>query len=105
VVVVKMFDQLPWWSFLIPVFILGCITSILKWQAPAFVAGFIAGFMLWFGMNLYVDIAYHGLILSRWEPLIKITMLLMTGLVGGLLTGLALYAGKKTIAYDKVAVL
>ena len=60
--------------------------------------------MVWFGANLCFDMTYNGIILNKIGLLLsvhKIIVLLISGIIGGLLTGLALYAGKSMIIYNK----
>lgn len=90
-------DIFPWWSFVIPVLILGAVIGVKKWQVPGFATGFICGFIVWFGLNWYFDLTQNGIVLSKVGQLLsvpKIVILLMAGIIGGVLTGLALYAGK-----------
>jgi hypothetical protein len=100
-----MINGLPWWSFVIPVSILGVIISYRKWNVPGFAVGFIAGFMVWLMANLYFDITLGGTILNKMALLLslsKITLLLFSGIIGGVLTGLALYTGKSIVSERKI---
>ena len=89
-------DSLPWWSFVIPIIIFGIILSFLKWNVASFGIGFLSGFVVWFVTNLYFDRSYNsifykiGLLLS--VP--KGVVLVISGLIGGIITGLALYSGR-----------
>lgn len=92
---------LPWWIFTVPVFVLGIVTALLKWEIKAFASGFLAGFIVWLGMNTYSDFSNGGIIFERMATLMavhKIVVLLAAGITGGLLTGFALYAGKGMIS-------
>jgi len=91
-----MISNLPWWSFIVPVFIFGAITGFRQSKHPVFLTGFLSGFVTWAGANWYFNTIYNN-------PLYKIGLLLnlpvflliiIAGIAGGLLTGLALYAGK-----------
>ena len=93
-------DILPWWAFLVPVLIIGYVLTLLKLNLNAFVLGFIAGFLIWFGGNYLFDIKYSGLILTKLVSLLsipKLLLLLIPGVIGGMLTGLAMYVGKNII--------
>jgi hypothetical protein len=104
VVLTSIIGSLPWWSFVIPVLILGMIITFRKWNVSTFPIGFLSGFIIWFGGNLYFNSMSMGIILTKIALLFtvpKIVVLLISGLIGGLLTGLALYAGKNIINHLK----
>lgn len=108
IVITRLSDALPWWSFVVPVLIFGGVISLLRWQVSGFVAGFIAGFIIWFGVNLFYDAQNGGLMMDRVAQLIfvpKLVMILIAGLLGGLLSGLALYTGKGLLSYKPAPVL
>ena len=93
-------EFLPWWSFLLPVMILGYAFSLLKWNLNAFILGFASGFLIWSGGNFLFDVQYNGFILSKLANLLggaKILLLLGSGLIGGVITGLAMYVGVNII--------
>jgi len=97
VLLTKSIGVLPWWSFVVPVLLLGWVISKKQWRVAGFGTGFIAGFLIWFFGNLYFDSTLNGIVLGRIGLLIampKIVVLLLAGIMGGVLTGLALYAGK-----------
>ncbi|HEY0066292.1 MAG TPA: hypothetical protein VGB46_02980 [Flavisolibacter sp.] len=97
IVLTRLIDALPWWSFVIPVLIFGGVISVLRWGVSGFLTGFLAGFIIWFGVNSFYDAQNGGLMMGRVAQLIsvpKLVMLLLSGLLGGLLSGLALYTGK-----------
>jgi len=91
---------LPWWTFLLPVLILGNVLTLLKLNLNAFMLGFIAGFLIWFGGNSVFDIKYNGFILVKLADLLsvpKILLFLTSGIIGGILAGLAMYVGKNIL--------
>lgn len=93
-------DSLPWWTYLVPLLIVGYVLALLKLNSNAFALGFIAGFLIWFGGNYLFDIKYNGNILIKLAGLLsvpKISLLLAAGVIGGLITGLALYVGKNIL--------
>jgi hypothetical protein len=93
-------DLLPWWSFLLPVMIVGYGLSFLKWNLNAFIVGFIAGFLVWFGGNLLFDVQYDGFIIAKLAELLhvpKILVLFLSGIIGGVITGLAMYVGQNIL--------
>ena len=88
---------IPWWSFVIPVLLLGIIITLKGWKVASFLIGFSAGFIVWLGAGLYFHAVYNGNILDRFAPHSGIIILLIAALMGGLLTGLALYTGKAIV--------
>lgn len=89
-------DLLPWWSFVLPVIILGYGLGLLKWNLNAFIVGFISGFLIWFGGNLLFDVQYNGFIIVKLADLLhlpKILLLFLSGIIGGVITGLTMYVG------------
>lgn len=106
---VRTIESLPWWSFVIPVFILGVVaTKVFKWEIPGFTLGFLAGFIIWFGINWYVDNTNGSIVMTRLSQLLstsKWVVLLAAGVIGGLLSGLALSAGEQMLSSGKSKVL
>jgi hypothetical protein len=93
---------LPWWSFVIPVLVVGVVITKKEWKVACFPIGFLAGFLVWASANWFFDIKYSGIFLDRFGFGIKLLLLLVSGIVGGLLTGLSLYTGR-SLAFDKKA--
>ncbi|RLJ72731.1 hypothetical protein [Pedobacter alluvionis] len=86
----------PWWFFVIPVFIWGIIVNRLRWKVSLFSIGFLSGFLVWLFGNIYFDFVLDGHVLNRIAMLIslpKFVLMLLTGLIGGILTGLSLFTG------------
>lgn len=104
IILIKLIDALPWWSFIVAVMALGFAAGIKQWKVSAFLIGFLCGFLIWLGGNLYFHFTYNGQLLERIGTAPKIIVLLVSGLIGGVLTGLALYTGR-TIAINKKAAL
>jgi hypothetical protein len=87
---------LPWWAIAIAAFL---VTALIR-QSPvyAFLAGFLSIFLLWSIMALLIsynndDILAHKvsqLIIQMDNPLL---LVLVTGLLGGIVAGLAALAG------------
>lgn len=89
-------DFLPWWSFSVPVFLLGVFLPLKKWNVSPFLWGFIAGFMAWVLSTIYFEIIYEGEIMQSVAKLMKVKPYLLypaIGLIGGILTGLGVYSG------------
>lgn len=87
---------LPWWSFLVPVFFLGVIFPLQKWNISSFQLGFVAGFLVWALSAIYFEIKYNGELTHKIGNIMHVPyyiLYIIVGLVGGLLMGLAFYAG------------
>ena len=100
---IRMMDWVPWWGFIIPVMALGIVIRMRRWEVPAFGTGFIAGFLLWFGASLYFSITLNDIISAKIGILLsvpKIIVFLISGVISGILTGLALYTGKCLLTYQ-----
>jgi hypothetical protein len=87
----------PWWLFVIPVLLIGVFITYRKWQIDSFIVGFLSGFIVWLGANIYFHLTFHDLVLAKVGSLLSVpeaAIIFFSGLIGGLLTGLALYTGK-----------
>lgn len=86
---------LPWWSIAIPGVILGYFFN--EKALMSFVWGFLALFLLWGGQALYIHIANEGILSSRIAEMLSIgsplLVVLITGILGGLVSGLATMTG------------
>lgn len=101
---VKSFTWLPWWSFVVPIWALGIVISLRKGPVAGFPVGFITGFLIWSLTNLYYDTAINGHVLERISLLLsvhKTVVLLGAGVIGGLVTGLALHIGNSMLVHDQ----
>lgn len=98
----------PWWGFVIPVIISGILLKSKEWDVSYFGTGFLAGFLVWAIANFYFDQLYPGDILSNLGKLLfipKLLVIIMSGIIGGAVTGLAFYTGKSILASKSVPVL
>jgi hypothetical protein len=94
--VAQMMVFVPWWSFLVPVFLLGLLLPLEKWNVSPFITGFAAGFLVWLISTLYFEAIYKGEILHKISKLLtswNYLIYLIVGFIGGILTGLGLYSG------------
>lgn len=86
---------LPWWSIAIPGLIFGYWFN--HKALPSFYWGFLALFLLWGGQALYIHLANDGILSSRIAEMLSvgspILVVLITGILGGLLSGLATLTG------------
>lgn len=87
---------LPWWSIALCAF----IVSVLILQAPlkAFLAGFLGVFLLWLIFSWSIDAANDQILshkIAQIFPLngISFLLILVTAIVGGLVSGLAALSG------------
>jgi hypothetical protein len=92
--------EIPWWGFIIPVMGLGTFITRKQWHVSFFFTGFLCGFLIWVGGNLFYHWHLPGHIFTKFRPAAGVLLLLASGVAGGLVTGLALYTGK-SIVYDK----
>ena len=87
---------MPWWSIAITSFLVSVF--IPQNKGLAFLAGFLAVFMLWFGLTFYIshqnnDILAHRisvLMLKKDSPLL---LMFITSLIGGIVSGMASLTG------------
>ncbi|MFP8489762.1 hypothetical protein ACKGJO_11800 [Gracilimonas sp. Q87] len=86
---------LPWWSIAIPGLIFGYIFN--KKALSSFAWGFLALFLLWGGQALYIHVANDGILSSRIAEILSvgspILVVLITAILGGLVSGLATLTG------------
>ncbi|WPQ62318.1 hypothetical protein SIO70_28570 [Chitinophaga sancti] len=90
----RLADQLPWWIFIVPVLITGIVITWRKWPVNCFWVGFLSGFIAWTSASIYFHLRSDGRLLDRFGILAGMIIVAGSGLVGGLMTGLALYTGK-----------
>lgn len=101
----RLITPLPWWSFIIPTMFTGLFLKLLKVPIRSFLVGFIAGFIVWFCSILYFDLTLNGTILTKIGTLLfvpKALVMVISGLIGGILSGLSLYVGNTFFQYEKV---
>ena len=87
---------LPFWSLAIGAVLAGFLVRPGGWRA--FVAGFIAGVVLWGGFAAWIDAANAHLLSARIGQLFgtgSMGMVLITALLGGLLAGLGCTLGHR----------
>ena len=82
---------LPWWIIAVG----GFAVAITLPQHPvkAFLSGFLGCFILWFLIAFIIDNANHQVLSRRITALFSfsgpVLMILLTGFIGGLVTGMA----------------
>lgn len=86
---------LPWWGIAITGLVLGF--QIKPKSGKAFGVGFLALFLLWGGQALYIHLVNDGILSSRIAEMLgvgsPILVILITGIIGGLVSGLAVLSG------------
>ncbi len=86
---------LPWWSIAIPGLVFGFWFN--EKAGPSFVFGFLALFLLWGAQALYIHFANDGILSTRIAEMLSVgspyLVVLMTGIIGGLVSGLATLTG------------
>lgn len=86
---------LPWWSIGLPGALLGYLFK--QKGAASFGWGFLALFLLWGGQALYTHFANDGILSSRIAEMLGVgspfIVILVTGVLGGLVSGLATLSG------------
>lgn len=105
IVITRRIEDLPWWFFVLPVLIFGVIIAFVKWNVSTFGVGFLVGFLIWLGADLYFSVFYGGIILGKIAMVLsmpKIAVIIISALIGGLVTGLALYTGARIFVYAKL---
>jgi hypothetical protein len=98
IVALGQITRLPWWSFVIPVIVLGLVLTVSHWKVSYFLTGFLSGALSWTCAYLYFHLTYEAPFFNRHQYDIPLPiMILVPCLVGGLLTGLAFYTGHSAI--------
>lgn len=94
--VIGVYSSLPWWGFAISSFLVAM--GVHQKPGKAFLAGFLGLFILWAGIALLKDAANEHILsvkVARILPLggSYLVLILVTGIVGGLVSGLAALSG------------
>ena len=94
--VLGVYSSLPWWSFAITSLVVS--VSIHQKPGKAFLSGFIGLFLLWAVMALVKDAANEHLLSSKVAHILPLggsylVLILVTGIIGGLVSGLAALTG------------
>jgi hypothetical protein len=87
---------LPWWSLAIVAFLVGLL--IYQGGFLAFLAGFVALFILWGVLALIINIENQGLFAGKIANLLplggsSLILIFITALIGALVAGLAALTG------------
>lgn len=87
---------LPWWG----IAVVALLTALLVQQRPAkaFLSGLLGVFILWTGLAWWIDLKNNGVLSHKIASVLplggnSLLLILVTGLVGGLVAGLAALTG------------
>lgn len=94
----------PWWSIAIVCFLVSVF--IHQKAGMAFLSGFLALFLLWGGLSLWISQNNNHILAHRISQLIikkddPYMLILFTGLIGALVGGLAAISGSYTRKVNK----
>ncbi len=94
--VTGIYTQIPWWGFAFT----SLVVSVAIHQKPgtAFLSGFLGLFLLWTGMAFLKDAANEHILSTKVASILPLggsflLLILVTGLVGGLVSGFSAMAG------------
>ena len=94
--VAGLFTQFPWWIFAISSFVVSAVIP----QSPgkSFLSGFLGLFLLWVIMAIIKDAANDHILSTKVSQILPlggsyIMLILITGIVGGLISGFAALTG------------
>jgi hypothetical protein len=87
---------LPWWGIAIA----GIVVALLVHQRAikAWLSGFLGVFILWAGLAWWIDMKNHGILSAKIASVLPMgghsaVLILVTGIIGGLVTGFAAMSG------------
>ena len=91
-----LYGILPWWSFAITSFIVAI--AVHQKGGKAFLAGFAGLFLLWAVLAFMIDNANDHILATKVANVLPLggsywVLILLTGLIGGLVSGLAALTG------------
>ena len=93
---IGLFTSLPWWSFVITSFLVAL--GVHQKVGKAFLSGFAGLFLLWSILALFKDMANDHILAIKVAKILPLggsywALILVTGLIGGLVSGLAAISG------------
>ncbi len=92
-----MYDGAPWWVFVPGHLAIGAGTGGMLPKTRLIVSGFVLGFIIWLGTNLFLDVYYEGVLFEKTAAILnvpKYLLFLLSGLVGGITGCVALLVGR-----------
>ncbi|MEI6086653.1 MAG: hypothetical protein WCR66_03615 [Bacteroidota bacterium] len=93
---IGLFTSLPWWSFVITSFLVAL--GVHQKVGKAFLSGFAGLFLLWAILAIMKDMANDHILAVKVAKILPLggsywALILVTGLIGGLVSGLAAISG------------
>lgn len=87
---------LDWWSLAVAAFLIAILVH--QRSGKAFLAAFLASFLLWSGLSWWIDFKNQSILSARISELIGIgnnpmLLILITGVLAGLVAGMAALSG------------
>jgi hypothetical protein len=87
---------LPWWGIAITSLLVAVIVH--QKAGKAFLSGLLGVFLLWAGLAWWIDMKNNGLLSKKIASILPLggnalLLILMTGIIGGLVAGLAAMSG------------
>lgn len=87
---------LPWWAMVVT----SCLVAVLVHQkaGKSFLAGFTGLFLLWAGLAWWIDMRNNSILSKKIAQVLPlggnvILLILVTGIIGGLVAGMAAMSG------------
>ena len=86
----------PWWGFAILSALIAILIPQKSWKS--FLAGFLGVFILWAGLAWWIDMKNNGVLSKKIASILplggnSLLLILVTGIIGGLVAGLAALCG------------
>lgn len=93
---IGLFTSLPWWSFVVTSFLVAL--GVHQKAGKAFLSGFIGLFLFWSILAFMKDLANDHILAIKIAKIFPLggsywALIVITGLIGGLLSGLAAISG------------
>jgi hypothetical protein len=94
--VLGIYSTIPWWSFVVTSFVVAL--AVHQKPGKAFLSGFAGLFLLWTVLSFMKDAANDHLLSQKVAQILPlggsyIVLILVTGIIGGLVSGLAALSG------------
>jgi hypothetical protein len=91
-----LFTSMPWWTFVVTSFLVAL--GVHQKVGKAFLSGFLGLFLLWAILALMKDMANEHILSLKVAKILPLggsywVLILVTGVIGGLVSGLAAISG------------
>lgn len=96
---------LPWWCIALTSLVVALLVN--QSAGKAFVSGLLGVFILWAGLAWWIDMKNNGVLSKKIAQVLPLggnvlALILLTGLVGGLVSGFAAMSGSYLRSSSKV---